>query len=89
MEEAVHWTKKRLYRQMFMDEVWANDRAYTMEYMTVKENRTEKLNLKTVVHKYSKLSAWMFFGTITIRGKGPSHFWEKGEGTINSTKYGQ
>ena len=63
--------------------------AHTMEYITVKENGSEKLDSKIVTHKYSKLPAWMFFGTITIRGKGPSHFWEKGEGTINSTKYDQ
>ena len=88
-EVAIHWSKERLYRQMFSDEVWANGGAHTMEYMTVKADGSEKLDPKTVTHKYSKLPAWMFFGTITIRGKKPAHFWEKGEGTINSTKYDQ
>jgi DDE superfamily endonuclease len=86
-EEAVYWTKERLYRQMFTDEVWAMGGAHTMEYITVKEDGSEKLDPKSVVHKYSKRPVWMFFGTITIRGKGPAHFWEKGEGTINSAKY--
>ena len=82
-EEAIHWTKERLYRQMFTDEVWAMGIAYTIEYMTVKENGSEKLDPKTVTHKYSKLPAWMFFSTIMTRGKVLSYFWEKGEGRRN------
>ena len=86
-EEAIHWSPERLHRQMFSDEVWAIGGAHTMEYITVKEDGSERIDPKTVTHKYSKLPAWMFFGTITIRGKGPCFFQEKGEGTINSTKY--
>jgi hypothetical protein len=45
-EEAIHWTKERLYQQMFTDEVWAMGGAHTMEYITVKENGSERLDSK-------------------------------------------
>ena len=70
---------------MFSDEVWANCRAHIMEYVTVKEDGGERL--EHVTHKYSKLLAWMFHGTIIKGEKGPACFWEKEFGTMNSTKY--
>ncbi|KAH7412853.1 hypothetical protein BKA64DRAFT_740607 [Cadophora sp. MPI-SDFR-AT-0126] len=64
-EEGLTWDQPRLYCQMFSDEVWANGGAHTMEYITVKKDSSEKLDLESIVHKYSKLPAWMFYGTIT------------------------
>lgn len=56
-EEAIHWTRERLYRQMFSDEVWANGGAYAVEYIAVKEDGSEKHDVQNITHKYSKCPA--------------------------------
>ncbi len=35
-------------------------------------------------YKYTKLSAWMFHGTIVAGQKGPAEFWEKEWGSMDS-----
>jgi hypothetical protein len=72
---------------MFSDKVWAMSGAHTASYITVKEDRSDRYDLENVQHKYSKVPAWMFHGTIINGTKGPAHFWEKEVGTMNSRKY--
>jgi hypothetical protein len=86
-EEGKTWTPKRLFHQVFSDEVWAMGGAHTQSYITVKEDGSDRLNPECVQHKYRKLPAWMFHGTIVMGGKGPATFWEKEWGSIDSYKY--
>jgi hypothetical protein len=86
-QEAITWDRERLYRQIFSDEVWAMGGAYTVQYITVKEDGTETFLPETVIHKYSKAPAWMFHGTIVDGRKGPAIFWEKDWGNIKSSTY--
>ena len=72
---------------MFSDEVWAMGGAHTVSYITAKENGSDRYDQENVQHKYSKVPAWMFHRTIINGKKGPTHFWEKEVGTMNSTKY--
>jgi len=55
--------------------------------VTVKEDGSNRLNPDCVQHKYSKLPAWMFHGTIVMGGKGLATFWEKDWGSMDSFKY--
>lgn len=53
----------------------------------MKEDGSDRLLPENVRHKYRKLPAWMFWGTIFDGKKGPALFWEKGWGMINSERY--
>jgi hypothetical protein len=61
--------------------------AHTQAWVTVKKDGSDRLDPACVKHKYSKLLAWMFHGTIVMGGKGPATFWEKEWGSIDSFKY--
>ena len=63
--------------------------AHTSSYVTVLEDGSDRYNPKCLRHKYSKVPAWMFHGAIVDGRKGPSCFWEKGWGTINSACYNE
>jgi hypothetical protein len=76
-KEGLTWTLERLFHQIFSDEVWASGGAHTQSYVTVKEDGSNRLDPEYVQHKYRKLPAWMFHGTIVMGGKGPASFWEK------------
>jgi hypothetical protein len=86
-QEGITWTLDRLFHQIFSDEVWAMGGAHTQSYVTVKEDGSNRLNLECVQHKYRKLPAWMFHGTIVMGGKGLATFWEKAWGSMDSYKY--
>jgi hypothetical protein len=86
-EEGLTWTPERLFHQVFSDEVWTMGGAHTQSYITVKEDGSDRLNPECVQHKYRKLPAWMFHGTIVMGGKGPATFWEKEWGSMDSYKY--
>ena len=86
-EEAITWTPERLFNQIFSDEVWAMGGAHTRQYVTVKEDGSDRFDPACVQHKYRKLPSWMFHGTIVMGGKGPAVFWEKEWGSIDSFKY--
>ena len=81
------WTRERVQRICFTDEVWAYGGAHTNSYVTVLKDGSDRLLPECVRHKYSKLPAWMFHGCIVDGKKGPCLFWEKRWGTINSTRY--
>ena len=76
-KEGITWTPERLFHQIFSNEVWASRGAHTQSFVTVKEDSSDRLNLECVQHKYCKLLAWMFHGTIVMGGKGLATFWEK------------
>jgi hypothetical protein len=86
-EEGLTWTPDRLFHQIFSDEVWAMGGAHTQSYVTVKEDGSDRFDSACLQHKYSKLPAWMFHGTIVMGGKGPATFWEKEWGSMDSYKY--
>ena len=86
-QQGITWDRARLYNQMFSDEVWAMGGAHTVQYVTVKEDGTEKFLPETLTHKYSKAPAWMFHGTIVAGRKGPAVFWEKEWGKMKSSTY--
>ena len=85
--EGLTWTPERLFLQIFSDEVWAHGGAYTQSHVTVKLDGSDRLDPACVQHKYRKLPAWMFHGTIVNGVKGPAVFWEKDWGTMDSRKY--
>ena len=85
--EAITWTPKRLFNQIFLDEVWAMGGTHTQSWITVKEDDSNRLDPVYVKHKYSKLPAWIFHGIIIMGGKGPATFWKKEWGSIDSFKY--
>jgi hypothetical protein len=86
-QEGLTWTPERLFHQIFSDEVWAMGGAHTQSYITVKEDGSDRFDSECVQHKYRKLPAWMFHGTIVLGGKGPATFWEKEWGSMDSFKY--
>ena len=88
-EEGITWTRERVQRQMFSDEVWAMGGAHTASFVTVLANGSETYLPECLQHKYSKAPAWMFHGCIVNGTKGPALFWEKEWGSINSVKYNE
>jgi hypothetical protein len=53
----------------------------------VKEDGSACYNIENCTHKYLKAPAWMFHGCIADGKKGPSLFWEKEWGNMNSSTY--
>jgi hypothetical protein len=88
-QEAIQWSRERLYNQVFSDEVWAMGGAHTTSYVTVLQDHSEDYHPDSLQHKYSKAPAWMFWGSIVNRRKGPCRFWEKEWGNIDSAKYNE
>jgi hypothetical protein len=43
--------------------------AFTKEYVTVKEDGSDRYDCDCLQHKYRKRPAWMFHGTIVFGGK--------------------
>jgi len=76
-------------KQAFSDEVWVIGGVHTVSYVTVKEDGSDRYNIKNLQHKYLKASAWMFHGTIVDGKKGPGIFWEKELGSMNSKNYNE
>ena len=87
VEEGITRLRERLFLQTFSDEVWAFGGAHTQQYVTVKEDGSDRFLPENTQHKYSKLPAWMFYGTIVNGRKGPAVFWEKEYGSVDSTRY--
>lgn len=92
-QEAITWTRERLYRQAFSDEVWAHGGAFTQAYVTVLVDgdieaiQEDRYRPECLQHKYGKQPAWMFHGVIYNGKKSFSTFWEKEWGSMDSTKY--
>jgi hypothetical protein len=86
-QEAINWSRERLYSQIFSDEVWAMGGAHTLSFVTIKDDNSDRLQPENLQHKYSKLPAWMFWGTIIRGTKGPFVFIEKEWGNVNSEVY--
>jgi transposase len=86
-KQGIQWTRERLMQQIFSDEVWASGGAHTQSYVTVKEDGSDRYDKDCLQHKYSKLPAWMFHGSIVAGKKGPAVFWEKAWGSMDSAKY--
>jgi len=61
--------------------------AHTLSFVTVKEDYSDRYQPDNLQHKYSKLPAWMFWGTIVQGTKGPFIFFEKEWGNVNSEVY--
>ena len=61
--------------------------AHTQTYITCKEDGSDWFNADCLQHKYSKLPAWIFYGTIVMGRKGPATFWEKEWGSMDLYKY--
>jgi len=68
-QQGIQWTRERLYHQIFSDEVWAMGGAHTEEYVTVKEDGSDRYDYDCLQHKYRKRPAWMFHSTIVFGGK--------------------
>jgi hypothetical protein len=68
-QEGITWSRQRLQRQMFSDEVRAMGGAHTDSWVTV-EDGSDRFLPENLTHKYSKAPAWMFHGTIIDGRKG-------------------
>jgi hypothetical protein len=86
-QQAINWSQERLYSQIFSDEVWAMGGTHTRSFVTIKEDNSDRYRPENLQHKYSKLPAWMFWGTIAKGTKGPCVFFEKEWGSIDSEVY--
>ena len=73
-EDAITWSRERVQRQMFTDEVWAMGGAHTTSFVTVLADGSERYLPECLQHKYSKQPAWMFHGSIVNGRKGPAIF---------------
>jgi hypothetical protein len=87
--ESKDWEQSRVQRICFIDEVWAFGEAHMNSYITCLQDRSDRFLPEYVRHAYSKLPSWMFWGYIVNGKKGPSLFWEKEWGSINSTRYNE
>jgi hypothetical protein len=93
--DGLTWTRERLFRQAFSDEVWAHGGAFTQSYVTVlvegepEDIQADRYRPECLQHKYGKQPAWMFHGTIYKGKRGPGTFWEKEWGSMNSRKYNE
>jgi len=76
-QEGITWDRHRIACILFSDEVWAKGGAHTIEWITMREDGSDRYNPTCVQHKYSKQKAWMFWGSIIGGKKGPFCFWEK------------
>jgi uncharacterized phage-associated protein len=47
-KEGLTWTLKRLFHQIFSNEVWAIGGAHTQSYVTIKEDGSNRLNPECV-----------------------------------------
>jgi hypothetical protein len=74
---AITWMPERLRDQIISDEVWAYGGAYTQSYISVRNDGSDRYADGNVDHKYRKLPAWIFHGTIVDGKKGLYRFWEK------------
>ena len=74
---------------MFTDKIWAIGGVHTVSYVTVKKDGSEDTRPENLTHKYTKAPSWMFWGSIIDGQKGPSRFWEKAWGSIDSVKYNE
>ncbi len=86
-QDGLTWTRSRVQRIMFTDEVWAMGGAHTTSYVTVLEDGSDRYLLENLQHKYSKAPTWMFHAGIVDGKKGPAVFWDAEWGTINSERY--
>jgi hypothetical protein len=73
----VYWTRERVYRICFIDEIWAIRGAYTDSYVIVLQDGSNCYEPLNIMHKYSKALAWMFYRVIINENKGLYCFWEK------------
>ena len=85
--EGITWDRQRVASLLFSDEVWAKGGAHTVEWITMKEDGSDRYTPACVQHKYSKQKAWMFWGSIKGGKKGPFCFWEKEWGNMTSSGY--
>lgn len=75
--EGILRPRDKVLRQMFTDEVWAMGGPFTTSYVTVKPDGSGRYLPENLQHKYSKVLAWIFHGSIVRGKKGPGIFWEK------------
>ena len=86
-QEGKTWDRQQVASLLFSDKVWAKGGAHTVEWMTMKEDGSDRYNPTCLQHKYSKQKAWMFWGSIKGGKKGLFCFWEKEWGNITLSGY--
>ena len=92
-QEAITWSRERLWLQAFSDEIWAHGGAFTQSWVTVliegnpEAIRKDRYRPECLQHKYSKQPSWMFHGVICGGKKQFGTFWEKEWGSMDSRKY--
>jgi hypothetical protein len=55
--EGITWSRYRLQRQMFSDEVWTVGGAHTDSWVTVKEDGSDGFLVENLTHSFSKAPA--------------------------------
>ena len=75
MHVKVYFGRDQVFQvQIFTDDIWALGGAYTASYIAVKKDGSDQYLPENLQHKYSKASAWMFYGVIVEGKKGPATF---------------
>lgn len=83
--EHVHWTYDQWCLILWSDESWVTEGRHRKMWVTRRAG--EELEPTCIVDKIQKRKGWMFWGCFNGTTKGPSLFWEKEWGSINSESY--
>lgn len=84
-EEHKNWTEEQWFQILWTDETWVQPGRHRKVKVT--RRKGEKLHKDCVEPRVQRKIGWMFWGSISGLGKGPSIFWEKQWGGIGSTSY--
>jgi transposase len=83
--EHIHWTEEQWYQVLWSDETWVTGGRHRRTLITQKPG--EELLPDCVVERIPRPSGWMFWACFAGDIKGPSLFWEKEWGSINTASY--
>lgn len=83
--DHVNWTIDDWSHILWTDETWVTGGPHRKQYVTRRAD--EIYNADCLVEKWQRKKGWMFWGSFSGRGKGPSISWEKEWGTITTETF--
>jgi transposase len=86
-EEHVNWTREQWSKVLWTDETWQNGSRHTKMWVTRRTG--EEYDPTCIWTRTQRRGGFLFWGSFAGITKGPTLFWEKDWGTINSETYRQ
>jgi DDE superfamily endonuclease/Transposase len=83
--EHLNWTLEQWTQILWSDETWVTAGRHTRTWVT--RRKGEEWDPTCIVEREQRKNGWMFWGCYNGDQKGPSIFWEKKWGSINSESY--